>query len=226
MKGALDMEQNKQGKGLDYLCLALYAFGGLGLEILLAFAIEPVLYGRSMSQWSVMETIIHWILTCILWGMMTICLINKAMKNYAFDVFQYKPMLKKVQWLKVMILGIGIVAISYWDWNGFKIIKEYQNKGLIKFIFQYIYYFFEVGLFTLIIVFGQKAGELWFKTAKIPFGGMVLGLSWGLAHILTKGSIRMGLELLVVSIVFGSIYLILRKDIKKAYLVLAILFVL
>ena len=55
-------------KGWDYMCLALYAFAGLGIEALLAFLIEPFLYGGALSEWSVLQNIAHWVITCILWG--------------------------------------------------------------------------------------------------------------------------------------------------------------
>ncbi len=35
-----------KGKGIDYLSLSLLSFAGLGLEALLAFLIEPMIYGK------------------------------------------------------------------------------------------------------------------------------------------------------------------------------------
>ncbi len=60
-------------------------------------------------------------------------------------------------------------------------------------MFQYIYYLAEGFLISLVIVYGQKAFEKWFKNDKIPYGGIVLGLIWGLFHILTKGSVLVGI---------------------------------
>ena len=54
--------------GGDYLSLGLYAFMGLGMEVLYAYLLEPVLYGVSMQEFSAMQTIFHWILTCVTWG--------------------------------------------------------------------------------------------------------------------------------------------------------------
>ena len=63
------------------------------------------------------------------------------------------------------------LAVSLLDWQGFKVVKKFQSNGLLKFIFQYIYYLFETALFTLIIMFGQKALEMW--TKKETFHGAV-----------------------------------------------------
>ena len=38
--------------GMDYLGLALYAFGGLGMEVLYAFLLEPAIYGTQMQDWT------------------------------------------------------------------------------------------------------------------------------------------------------------------------------
>lgn len=45
------MQEKKIATGWEFFCLALYAFGGLGLELVLASGIEPLLYGGPMKQW-------------------------------------------------------------------------------------------------------------------------------------------------------------------------------
>ena len=55
-------------KGWPFLSYALMAFACLGIELLLAFVLEPLLYGRSMNEWSDLQSISHWVLTCICWG--------------------------------------------------------------------------------------------------------------------------------------------------------------
>lgn len=45
------MEKNTTKKlGWNYFWLAMTAFGGLGLEILWAFLIEPMIYGAPMQE--------------------------------------------------------------------------------------------------------------------------------------------------------------------------------
>ena len=39
----------KKVSGFSFLFLSLYAFGGLGLEALLGFLIEPAIYGTQMN---------------------------------------------------------------------------------------------------------------------------------------------------------------------------------
>ena len=218
------MSENKIVKGWDYFCLALYAFGGLGLEALLAFVIEPFLYGSQMDEWSVAQNIFHWIITCILWGIVCVWLIKLSKNRYGFDIMNKSEKMKIWQWILVIGCVIFMLIVSYFDWNGFKVVKEYNSKGLLRFIFQYIYYLFETGLFMLIIVFGQKACEKWFKNERIPYGGIVVALTWGLAHIFTKGDILVGLISALGGFVFGVVYLLVNRDIKKTFLLLFIMF--
>ena len=62
------MEAGKK-QAWDYLWYALYAFGGLGLELLLAGLVEPLWMGhKSFGEYTGAEQITHWLLTCLCWG--------------------------------------------------------------------------------------------------------------------------------------------------------------
>lgn len=65
----------KTNSTTDYIGYALYAFGGLGLEILLMM-IETNLYGMTSGSWSTMQHIIHWMITCIIWGCLGVMLVK------------------------------------------------------------------------------------------------------------------------------------------------------
>lgn len=80
-------------------------------------------------------------------------------------------------------------------------------------------------LFLLIIVFGQKACEVWFRRKNLPYGKVICGLTWGLAHVFTKDPLT-GLLGLALSFAMGYAYLLMNRDMKKAYGVLFLMFVL
>ncbi|MDO4273231.1 MAG: hypothetical protein Q4D16_06155 [Eubacteriales bacterium] len=212
-------------RGWDYMCLALYAFAGLGIEVLLAFLIEPFVYGGPMSEWSVLQNIVHWIITCILWGIVIFLLVKEAKRKYGFDIFAKTEKMKPLQWITAGVCVIFTLSMSYIDWGGFKVVKEFNYNGVLKFIFQYIYYVFETGLFALIIIFGQKAFEKWFGNKNFPYGGIVVALTWGAGHILTKGSLSAGLISALSGFIYGVTYLLVNRDIKKTYLLLFVMFV-
>lgn len=217
--------EKKKITGMDYLGFGLWAFGGLGMEALYAYLLEPVIYGRAMQEWSPAQTITHWILTCITWGIFAVVLIRKSAAKYNF------PLTGKGTKMTFVRVGMCIIfiAAAFWldyvAWGGCKVYLEYAGKGLVLFIFQYIYYAFETMLFLLIIVFGQKACEVWSHKENFPFGGVICGLTWGLAHMFTK-DILTGIMGLLLGVALGSVYLIANRDLRKAYIVMFLMFVL
>ena len=216
----------KKLTGMECFTSALTAFGGLGLEMLLGFVIEPAVYGVQMSEFNTVQHILHWIITCAIWGIVSAWLIYDVKKRCGWDMMVKGKPMKPWQWVVVIMGCVLAVWIVSMNWNGLKIVEEFKSNGLLLFTFQYIYYAFEVLLFMLIIVFGQKAFELWFKREGIPYGGIVCGLTWGLAHIFTKASLSTGLWGLVLGFLMGAAYLLTNRDIRKTYVVLFIMFVL
>ncbi|MDR0531345.1 MAG: hypothetical protein LBG83_04685 [Oscillospiraceae bacterium] len=209
-----------------FLSLALLAFLGLGLEILLAFLIEPLFYGKGMDEWGTFESILHWILTCVIWGAFSFMLIRSARKKHAFDIFAFREKLRPANWLICFAALAICIVLSVIGWEGFKTAKEFQNLGLLMFVFQYVYYAFEAVLVFLIVAFGQKAGEAAFSRKNIPWGGMLAGLTWGLAHMLTKGDHMIGLLTCLGGVLYGAIYLGAKKNACVSYALILLAFVL
>lgn len=207
------------------MTLAFLAFCGLGLEIALAFGIEPGIYGAEMNDWSSVQNILHWVFTCAVWMIVIATLVIISSRKLKFDPFKKERSSATWQWMVSLLIVLAMLVISYWDWKGFKVIKEFKYHGMPRFAFQYLYYVVETGLVYMMIVFSQKAGELVFKAKQIPYGGIFTALTWGLAHILTKGNVLTGLLCIVSSILFGVIYLLMGKDARKAFPLILIAFV-
>ncbi len=213
-------------QGFSFLSLALFAFAGLGLEVLLAILIEPLIYGQNMSAWGTTENILHWVITCMMWGAIAALLIKIAQTMFSFNIFSFKDKLNILNWLICLCILVFCLVISIIDWNGLKVVKEFQYNKLPKFIFQYIYYFFETALVFLIIVFGQKAGEYFFTVKSVPWGGLLAGLTWGLIHMLTKGDIATGLLSCLYGVLYGVIYLGAKKNTSISYVLICLAFIL
>ena len=77
----------------------------------------------------------------------------------------------------------------------------------------------------MILVFSQKAFEEWFKNPNIPYGGIIVALTWGIGHFFTK-DVLTGIITMISGLAFGSVYLLVNRDIKKAYIILWLIFVL
>ena len=216
----------KEATGWNYLIMALYAFAGFAMEGLLLYIEEQFIIKNTINAFSTVQLLTHWTITCIIWGVVFYALVSLAAVKYRYHLFAKAKPMKKIQWVIVSICFIFVIAFQYYDWDGFKFVKEYISRGTLQFIFQYIYYCFEVALFMLIIVFGQKAFEVWFKRSNIPYGGIVVALSWGLAHYFTKGDLITALFAATGGLIFGGIYLLVNRDIRKTYVLLFLMFVL
>ena len=184
------------------------------------------MYGVKMAEFNTVQHIFHWLITGVIWGVVAVWLVHDIKKRCNWDMMKKGEPMKAWQWMFIVLGCILAVWIVSMDWNGLKIVEEFKRRGALLFTFQYLYYAFETLLFMLIIVFGQKACELWFKKVNIPYGGIVCGLTWGMAHIFTKGSLSTGLWGLLLGFAMGTAYLLTNRDIRKTYIVLLIMFVL
>lgn len=215
----------KKITGADYLYLSLYAFAGIGLELVL-IGVTEFLFGVALENYTVFQHIIHWIVICIIWLLAGMFLINLSKKKYGFDLWEHKSKLKGWQYIGIVLCLVISIGSHYVSWEGFKPFLEFERLGTLKFVFQYIYYLFEAFLISLIVIFGQKACEKWFRNESVPYGGIVLAVTWGLMHIVSKGSVAVGLLTAFGGFLYGSAYLIAGKDYRKALPLMCLMFVL
>ncbi len=210
--------------GFDFLWCSLYACAAFAIELLLVF-IEGLI-GFNADNYTVAQNIIHWIFTTVLWIAAGAIVILIGKKTTKFDIWKHREGLKGWQYAAILICFVVNIIMKYLDWEGFKVFIEWKSRGPLLFTFQYIYYIAEGFLISLVIVFGQMAFETWFKNEKIPYGGIILGLSWGMFHAITKGSLIIGFFSAVAGFLFGSAYLFTNKDYRKALPVITLLFIL
>lgn len=202
---------------MDHLGYALYAFGGLGLEILLMM-IETNLWGLQNKEWSISQNIIHWGITCAIWGIFTVVLVKKSLRVHS--------KVKEIQWHIAGVIVIGSILYTSYVWGGFKPAIEFHTNGALKFIVQYLYYAFESMLILLIVAHGQKAFEKFTNNHRnLPVGGLLLALTWGVIHIATQG-VETGIYACMQSLLFGTVYVVLKKDITFSYIAIALMFML
>lgn len=220
------MKSLQSFKGWDYFIFVLLILASIGIELVYGLLIEPLIYGSQLQSWNSSQMIIHWIITCLSWGISLYFILLYAKRKVGFSVNGKDENIEAWRWTIIIVCIILCIMFSYISWNGFKPTKEFIRLGLIKFIFQYIYYFFETCMFTGIIIFGQLACEKWFKNSNIPYGGIICSLTWGIAHIVTKGSIVTGIVSMFLGFMFGATYIILKRDALKTAPVLFLMFIL
>ena len=225
--------KNRLKDGFDYLCYGLDTFAVIGFELLLAYVIEFNLYKTDFKGFTPAQSIIHWVITCAAWGLGAVLIMKDCKKKTGLDLIGnfktskiFDKSIKARQWI-LIVIGVVLCLISTWiDWNGSKVLTEWNRRGPLLFTFQYMYYLFEVLLVLLIIIFGQTAFEKWFNNNKIPFGGILVALTWGIGHWYTKGSLGAGLYTAVGGFVFGGVYLLTNRNVKLSYILLCIMFIL
>ena len=223
-------------KATPYLGMALLPFVFLGLELLILF-IASLFYGtmdftQLIERHGVSTLLIHWGATCIVWGTGAWLLYILA-KKIGFNVFENKSKASAVNWVIVFVILVLSIIASYLSWHmQFKPLAEFAgmtnrfgSQAIFAFIGQYIYYIVESVLFLSIVVFGQKFGELAFRKNNVPWGGILCGLTWGLGHILTQ-NLFTGIYSAAISIAFGIVYLLLKRNVRYTYLVIALMFML
>lgn len=91
--------------------------------------------------------------------------------------------------------------------------------GLINTALQYIYYVFEGLVMVWITDAFQTAGEVRFRKARIPWGGIALGVLWGGGHVLSKGWFTALTWALPFGVVVGVCYLLDKKGVWSPFLV-------
>ena len=216
--------KEKKVTGFDYLWCALYACAGFALELLLV-QIEKSM-GIGIDGYTTMQNIVHFLITTVLWVGAGFIVILVGKKTTGFKILAIKEKMKGWQYFAIAICFVVNLIAKYLDWGGFKPMLELSRLGLPVFIFQYIYYVTEAFLISLVIVYAQKACETWFKNEKLPYGGIILGLTWGFAHILSKGNVLVSIFACLGAFLFGAAYVFVNKDYRKALPIIILLFIL
>lgn len=94
-------------------------------------------------------------------------------------------------------------------------------EGTAVYALQLLYYLVESLIVVGMIALYQRAGERDFDANYVPWGGIGLALTWGALHALMSGS----LEVLVLPLAMGVVYLVGKKHAVPVFLAVALVFV-
>ena len=182
----------REVKWTKYLWLSLLSFGAFILEYLSIFVIEVTFLHIDMQNYTMQQRSLHCIIMVFMWAFFIGVLLLFSRKHYHFpERGSKRDKISSKSWIVTLACFIGCKIMTFIDWHTLKIVGEAQGKTVFQFCAQYLYYIFEVMLVILIIIYGQKAIEtLLKKESPIPFGGIILAMTWGAVHC-TSGSLMM-----------------------------------
>ena len=194
--------------------------------MVLAGVVEPMLWGKkSFSEYTTVESLLHWGMTILCWSIVWGYLWRCASRQ-GLALWQLRERPSAAGAALAVVLALGCVWISNQSTGTLKILREWDQMGPLLFLGQHLYYLAEMGLVLLILAFGQAFGERMWSRRHIPWGGILLACTWGGVHALSKGSLTQGVEGFLCSLLYGVIYLLLKKNTGISYALLTVTFVL
>lgn len=215
------MEKQKTVKPVNFLFLGFYALSGLFIEWLLSL-LEPFLFGGFTKT---TQQCLHLIIACILWGVVSFFLIYRAKIKYLFNMFALRGKIDGKYLAVCIFLLFAVFLISTRLEGGIKPLLDFRNLDTVTFIFQQIYQLLKALMVLLVIIFGQHFGELYFEREDIPWGGFLLAFTWGWAHLSVQSNAE-GFFAMMLSIVYGVVYMYFKKDLRYVGPIIAIMFIL
>ena len=218
---------DREVKWTKYLWLSLLSFGAFMLEYFSIFVIESILLHTDIWNYTANSKSVHCIIMAFMWSVVIAMLLLFSHKYLHFPTRENKEeKLCLKNWIITFVCLIGCKILTFIDWHTLKVVGELQGKNIYQFCAQYLYYVVEVMLVVLIIIYGQKAIEVLLKKeSPIPFGGIILAVTWGAFHFVSRGvglEIWNGISTMIFSVLSGVMYLRLNKKCLYSYLFIAI----
>ena len=211
-------------KNVGFILLALLAFLGLCAEFVLML-IEQHVNGMDIAQWSVSQLIQHWQIIIPVWLIVSVVVILLSKILCSFNVFEPHSTPSGWQLILGIVLPVIFAVVVSIIGGGPGFVRTFKAASLTFFTLQNIYYLLEMLLSGLIISLSQQAiTDSSGKRNMFPWGGLVLGLTWGLGHYITKGDVSIALIAFVLAIFFGLIFNLTGKDLKKAWPLMYLVF--
>lgn len=218
---------DEEVRWIHFLKLSLLMALAILLEYFSIFlVIIPDLITGNDIVFSNQKVSINHIIIVIVWAIYCGMIVHYSRKKYNFPGNEEVSRISKKNWLIALICLLSCKVITFIDWRTLKIIGEADNKEAYLFITQYLYYFAEVAVVLLIIMFGQKAWETRNnKKSYIPAGGIFLMFTWGIFHFVSRGKgieLWNGISTMIFSFLSGIIYVRLEKKTYLSYLFIAV----
>ncbi|MCT1396062.1 hypothetical protein M4D51_10025 [Microbacterium sp. p3-SID338] len=192
------------------LVLALYAFAVFGWELVATMLLDPLW----ASVGAAAGALLHWAVTAAGWLIGALLVFRAARRAAGASAAELAPLRghTALRALGVLVAGavaIGVRVVVLQEW---KLVGEYERLSAaqgeatpLAFALLLVYYLCEACVILLVIALGQRAGEIAFGRPALPWGGLVLALTWGAVHIFLQGPAT-GVYAMAAAVLYGCIY--------------------
>ncbi len=231
------MLKSNKVSGFDLFSLGLLVYLALAMD-LFVIQIDRLLWGRKITistffqnSWYVL--VVHWCIVIIIWIISGLLVLESLNRRKAIrEVISKGRNNELVSSLFIAVVCSILLALvesrlfssqipQYFN-EYQKFIQTHGSMGFVVWIFQNIYYCIESILVVLLLALIQRAGEIWFKFDRFPYGGIGLLFTWGISH-LTHGLLS-GLWICLFSMIFGWIFIETKKHWLPSLVFLWIMF--
>ena len=186
---------------------------------------ESYIFEKGYLEFTITESVTHWIVICVLWGLLGLLLFYVTARVYSFDMIRKdeRPTMRGI--VVAVLLLSSSVGVKYLLLGGWQMAIDFRREGWFQFIFLYVYRLFETVLLLMAAAFFQEGCERIIKLENkhVPWGGLLLALTWGLIHLITTRDVVMALFCTALAFFIGCAYLASHKNIYISYIFSAIL---
>ena len=217
------------------LVLALYAFAVFGWELVVTLLLDPAWRGVGAAA----GALLHWGVTAAGWIAGSLLILRAARTSRAaargVRAAAYTAALpghalpRTISVIAAIALAIGIRTLVLGEW---KLVGEYErllpehgDTAPLAGALLVAYYLCESLVIVLVLALGQRAGELRFGRPAIPWGGMLLAITWGATHILLQGPAT-GIYAIAASLLYGCIHALGSRRLGLTWALVSVAFIL
>lgn len=215
----------------SYVVLALYAFAVFGWELVVTLLLDPLWASAGPEG----ASLLHRSTTAAGW-LLGAALIFRSARNPArgFDDpfsggLRRNTPFRALGVGAAVALAIGIRAVVLQEW---KLVGEYAqladlhgDTAPFAFALLIVYYLCETALIVLVLALGQRAGEMRFGRPALPWGGLLLAITWGAIHILLQGPAA-GIYAMAAAVLYGCVFAWGPRRPLPTFLIVAAAFIL
>ena len=205
--------------------MAFNTFALMGVEMLLLAPLEMSMYGT--TELTTGQQVTHHLLTVAVWVVGGLALLLITGRVVHWRPFARQPRPSRRGWLVAGLAVLAVAAAMTVGWGALKPWKEWTELGPTLFASQYAYYLAEAFVIWCMVAFAQEAADrIAPRLHRVPWGGLVLALSWGLMHILSKADLATGLVAAATAAAYGVIFVAVKRDFRRSYPLILLAFLL